>query len=109
MSDQEEVLKQVFDQIPIGATAATFAGAISAMHANLGKVQEQLTGDDARDIDSARVYLEAAFWKLETILHRAAGDGGDDDTCVCGAEMNSDECRLRAHLRGPQLAGGSNV
>ena len=26
-----------------------------------------------------------------------------DDECVCGARLDSSECRQRAHLRGPEL------
>lgn len=55
----------------VGQSAAIFAGAISAMHENLGKLEAVAEDpEDTRDIDSARVYLEAAFWKLEVVMNR---------------------------------------
>ena len=54
----------------IGRAVATFAGALSVMHENLGRLQGKANSEDARDIDSARVYMEAAFWKFETVLAR---------------------------------------
>lgn len=57
-----------------GNVAAAFAGAISSMHANMHTWRRDslLTEEDVRDIDSAQVYLEAAHWKLQTVLDRLA-------------------------------------
>lgn len=55
-----------------GQTSAAFAGAVSSMHQNMHKWRDSgtLSPEDERDIDSAQVYLEAAFWKLESVLNR---------------------------------------
>lgn len=83
MAEQEARLEAPHPLPGVAEACAAFAGAMSAMHKNLGhlqgKVETQTAVGDARraqaigaevtrDIDSARVYLEAAFWKMETIL-----------------------------------------
>lgn len=54
-----------------GATIAYLAGVISGAHKHLHTIRDEygLTEDQIREVDSAQVLMEAAFEKLEKVLH----------------------------------------
>lgn len=54
----------------LGRVVATSLGTVHGLHEHLGKLESDASVEDALDLDSARVFLEAVNWRLIEVLGR---------------------------------------